>query len=396
MPQLRYGVAGHGHVNRLAVAGGAVLCSLALAAGAPQALAAERGTIRGRVVNAGSGKPQPGVRVTLRGGARGEVLGRVRTEADGRYVFSGLRTGRERPYALDATYSGGLFAGRAVVLPEDGSRPPVLEGTLRVWDTTTDPGVMLVRRDDLFLLPEEGALETIHSVRFSNTSSRAYIGRGGGDAGPGGSPTIAFSLPAGAVPSTVRILQATLDIPRLVSLESLGGFGATVAIPPGESQITFSYRVEGAAGRFDLTRRALYPVLEQSVHAEQPLEMDSDRLLPAGEVTLRGTTYRRWSARRPLDAGDPVQASVTVEAGVGPLVAGSAALLVLAAVAAALVVARSRRRRRDGLTRDARPREGLLTAIAELDLRYEGGEITPEEWSRRRAELKDELARAPA
>jgi hypothetical protein len=80
------------------------------------------------------------------------------------------------------------------------------------------------------------------------------------------------------------------------------------------------------------------------------------------------------------------------------LVLGSAALAVVAALAGALVVARSRLRRRpsEPPAPDAPPREGLLTAIAELDLRYEGGEITPEEWSRRRAELKDELARAPA
>ena len=364
--------------------------------------------MRGRVVNATTGSPQAGVLVTLRGGPRGEVVGRLTTGPGGRYSFRGLPTGEARPYALDAHYKGGLFAGRAVVLPDDTARPPVIDGTLRVWETTTDPAVMLVRREDLFLVPGTGSLTVLHSVRLANTSERAYIGRGAG--GPGGqaAPSVAFSLPAGADLATTRILRATLDIPRIVPLEGLGGFGTTVAVPPGESQITFSYRVEGAAGLYDLSRRALYPVLEHSIHAQDPLVVDSDRLAAAGEVTLGETTYRRWSLREALDAGDPLQASATAEASSAPLVAGAGGLLALLGVVASLVVFRTRRRRLTSQARAGGPgdaddpsdhldddgREGLLVAIADLDLRYEGGEIGPDEYSERRARLKDELARA--
>ena len=359
-------------------------------------------------MNATTGSPQKGVWVTLRGGPRGEVVERVRTGPGGRYSFSDLPTGRRRPYALDARYKGGLFAGRAMVLPSDTARAPVITGTLRVWETTTDPGTMLVRREDLFLVPDDGWLTVLHSVTLTNRSRRAYIGRGAGSAG-GAVATVAFSLPAGADLSSARILRATLDIPQIVPLEGLGGFGATVAIPPGDSQVTFSYRVEGAAGLYDLSRRALYPVLEHSIHAEDPLVVESDRLAPAGEVTLAETTYRRWSLREPLDAGDPLQASATAQASSAPLAVGVGALLALLAGVGAVVAIRARRRRaraaKDALgtgeggprrdeTAAVQAREDLLVAIPEPDLRYEGGEIGSDEYSERRARLKDELARS--
>ena len=360
---------------------------------AEPAPAASRGTIEGRVVNATSQRPQRGVVVTLSGGKRGEVIGRTRTDGSGRYSFSGLRTGPDRPYALDAGYEGGLFAGRAVTLPDDTSRAPVVTGTLHVWETASDPRAIVVRRDDLFLIPNEGALGVLQSVTLANTSDRAYIGRGGK-----GAPSIAFSLPAGADIATTRILRATLDIPRLVPLEDLGGFGTTVAIPPGEIQITFSYRVEGSAGNFDLSRRVLYPTLESSIHARDPITVASDRLTPTGEVNLRGTSYRRWSLEGPLDAGAPLQATATAEAGPTPLIVGGAVLLLVAALAGALVIARSRRLRARTAPLEHTPqpadRDELVEAIAELDLRYEEGDVSPKEWSERRARLKQELTRS--
>jgi hypothetical protein len=391
---LRSGVAGSGFVRR-AVSRAFLLVSASLLVTLPAspAAAASRGTIEGRVINATTGKTQRDVVVTLSGGARGAVIARTRTDAAGHYRFTGLRTGDDRPYALDAHYHGGLFAGRAVTLPGDTARAPVITGTLRVWETASDPRAIVVRRDDLFLIPNEGALGVLQSVTLANTSDRAYIGRGGK-----GAPSVAFSLPAGADIATTRILRATLDIPRLVPLEDLGGFGTTVAIPPGEIQITFSYRVEGSAGNFDLSRRALYPTIESSIHARDPITVSSDRLTPSGEVNLRGTSYRRWSLDGPLDAGAPLQATAAAEAGSTPLVVGSAVLLVVAGIAGALVVIRSRRlrARAAGSEQPSQPldHDALVEAIAELDLRHDEGEVSSKEWSERRARLKQELTRA--
>lgn len=374
-----------------------ISASLAVLLGAPS-IAATKGTIEGRVVNASTGEPQPDVAVTLTGGRVGDISKKTTTDRLGRYTFSGLPTGDEGLYALDARYAGGLFAGRAVSLPDDTARPPVIEGTLRVWETTTDPTAILVARDDLFVVPNEGGASVIESVTVTNLSDRAYIGRGGDRSQGGGAPSLAFSLPTAAQAERTRILEATLDIPRLVALEGLGGFGVTVAVPPGDTRITFTYPLSGVTGRFDLSRRALYPVVEHTIFTEEPLSLESDRLVAAGEQRLSGRTYLRWTSEDPLDAGDTIQAAALADAGSDPvLVGGMAAILIAVAAAAAFALVRSRRRaeRPPEASAQIDSREELLVAIAELDVRRRNGQIAEHDWSLERARLKDRLRREP-
>ncbi|MFN2488611.1 MAG: carboxypeptidase-like regulatory domain-containing protein [Actinomycetota bacterium] len=384
-------------VTRLGLA--LACAALVVSQGAP-ASGAPRGTIRGRILNETTGRAGSGVLVTLTGGRGGNLQRETRTDVRGRFRFEDLATGDDLFYALDARYDGGLFAGGAVKLPADTARRPVVEARLRVWRTTTDPSSIVVARDYLFLIPNEEGAGVIESVTVTNSSAAAYIGRG---AAVGGSrdgipaPSLAFPLPAAADIDGVRILDASLDIPQLVPTD-LGGFAATVAVPPGETRITFTYPVTGSGGRFDLSRRALYPVLEHSIFTEEPLSLDSDALEAAGGTKLNGEEYRRWSTLEPLDPGDVVQALALAEARWDPaLVVGAAALGVALAglVAAALVRVRRRPPARPAL--ELRPegaREDLLLAIAELDLRHRDGELSEREWSVQRATLKERLRNA--
>ncbi|HEX2294983.1 MAG TPA: carboxypeptidase-like regulatory domain-containing protein, partial [Actinomycetota bacterium] len=156
----------------------AVALVLALA---PPAGAAEKGTIRGRVLNETTGEAQPGVRVTLTTARDdGSEPRRITKTTDdrGRYVFAGLATGDDRYYAVDARFDGGHFAGGVVRLPEDTSRPPVVDSTLRVWETTTDPAAIVIRRDSIFVVPSDGGVGVIEAVVVANIADQAYIGRG--------------------------------------------------------------------------------------------------------------------------------------------------------------------------------------------------------------------------
>lgn len=403
MPPLRSVTAGATRARRRALAAPALTLALWLIAGqggGDPARAAARGTIKGKVINGATGRPQGGVRVTLTGG-RADGSAREShtstTTASGGFEFAGLATGPGRFYALDARYDGGLFAGGAVPLPGDTSRPPVVSTRIKVWKTTTEPTAIVIERDDLFAVRGDNGLTVVESVDVANTSSRAYIGRGAGVAGGSGGPvpTLAFPLPAGAAGAEVRILDATVDVPRIVRTGDLGGFATTIAIPPGKTKLTFTYPVAGSTGRYDLSRTALYPVLEYSIFASDPFSIESDALIRKGDLALKGATYRRWTARGTLEAGDPIQADAVAVTGGDPvLIGGLVALGTIAAAGAALGIARRRRHHR------ARPaplpasgaREALIEGIARLDLRHDAGEIDTAEWSRVRAELKARLA----
>ena len=414
------------------------LCAWMLAsviAGGP-ARAADTGEIEGVVVNRTTERPAEGVAVRLAGGGDGGPRAErtAVTNAHGRFSFPGLPTGADRVYALDAHHDGGLFAGGVVRLPANTAEPPVVDTRMTVWDTTTDPTNIVLARDVLFVVPNDNELGVVESVRINNLSDRAYIGRGAErdrdgrapqDAPVEAAPSLAFALPAGADLSGVRIVDATIDIPRIRGSEL--GFVTMVAIPPGVTSVTFTYPLEGATGQFDLTKRALYPTVDYAVHAAPPLELSGDALEATGEIEIGSQTYTRYEAPEPLEAGDVVEALTIAEGTRDPILVGGLAVIagaVVAAIAFALVRRRSPRapavpaatspRTRDGLgrtaegtrdglgrtagqTRDglgptAERREDLVTAIAELDLSHEAGTVDRDEWAARRAELKQRLA----
>jgi hypothetical protein len=370
---------------RRLIALGALAATLALQAPAP---AASTGRIEGKVVNETTGQPQRGVKLTLSTGTSSgdsDIAGTTRSDSHGRYVFDDLATGSDRFYALDARYDGGLFAGRPVTLPSDTSEKPVIESTLRVWDTTAEPGVMAIRRDDMFVVSNEEGVGVIESVTFANTSQMAYIGRGAEMAGEDASGvSFVFALPDAAAGFTP--VDSTLDIPVMVPVEGVGA-GATIAIPPGENRATFSYAVEGDGGTFDLSRPALYPILEMSIFAAEPLEIRSNRLVSGEAVDLEGKKYERWSTEDPIDAGDPLQA-IAVASGrvpIVPLVAAAAALVAFLTVMTLLF------RRRRTVAVAAPNRDELLERVAKLDLSFESGEIDRDRWDEQRGPLVERL-----
>ena len=372
----------------------ALACCAALALQAPPAMGAETGSIVGRVVNATKGKPQANVKVTLTG-ARADGTDRmkrsVRTDSRGRYRFEDLPTGEERFYVIDALYGGGFFPSRALALPEDTERRPVIETTLRVWETTTDPASIILTRDDMFAVVGEQGIRIIESTTVVNQTDRAYVGRGVELTGKEAGPTLGFSLPIDCRSAAVSIVNSDLDVPHLECTDF--GFAITTAIPPGEARTTFSYDIAGDTGTFNLSRTALYDIAEMSVFAAEPLTIDSNRLVERGEVTLAGKTYTRWTSRSPIDPGDSVQVVAIAQAGLTPgLMIGLGATVVVIL----LLLAFAFRRKRPVPEPAAEPvepadHEDLVRAIAELDVAYEKGELAEEDWSARRAALKNSI-----
>jgi hypothetical protein len=364
---------------------------------APVARAAPSGTIEGRVLNGAGDKPEPGVEVVLTGArpsGSDQIVRRAKTDQKGRFEFKNVPTGK-RIYAVDASFDGGFFAGGAIELPAGTAKRPVVKTTLRVWDTISDPNAILIRRNDIFLSTGKQAVDVVESVTVVNTSRRAYIGRAPPKRSAEPRPTLGLDLPSGADRSAVQILDSSIDVPGLTPTDF--GIGITAAVPPGETLITFAYRLPGSAGVYDFAKTALYPILNTSVHAADPLTIRSNRLVDNGEVTVGGTRYRRWSTTEALDPGDQLQVAAVAEARSSP---GLGAGIVIAAVlAVGLLLWAFIRRRRPGpavKTAGTHPvpetREHLVSLIAALDLRHRAGDVSEEEWARRRAELKQQLA----
>ncbi|MFN2595488.1 MAG: hypothetical protein ABR579_11445, partial [Actinomycetota bacterium] len=240
----------------------------------------------------------------------------------------------------------------------------------------------------------------VESDEIVNASpDHAYIGRGGASGGKD-VPTIGFSLPAAANSSPVGIADSDIEIPKLVRTDF--GFGATVAIPPGPTRITFTYKLPGDSGTFDLTRVALYPIVEFSVFAEKPLTVSSNRLKAQGSKTIGGKVYERYSTSDQVSSGDPIQVQLN-PAPQTPfgLIAGAAGGGAVIVVGGLLFYVRQRRRRpTEPQSRRVAPapaeepsatRDEIVVAIAQLDLRHQAGEISDDDYREQRDELKSSL-----
>jgi hypothetical protein len=364
------------------------------------ARAARTGSIEGRVINGTTDRPQEGVEVTLTIG-RGEDSEErtVATGEGGRYNFDDLTTGEDVFYVLDARYEGGLFAGRPLTIPSDTRKPPVIETTLRVFEPTTDPNAILIRRDDLFVVHDGDRLSVIEAIKVVNPTRSAYIGRGAALSETdedGVTPSLGFALPDNTIPETFRWLDADLDVPEAVEIEGVG-FGITSAIPPGEVDFTFSYQLEGSGGIFDISRRALYEVSELTVFAAEPLEVTSNRLEERDEVNLEGTTYRTFTTPDDLDAADPVQILVIAEGGTSlPFIAGGAGVIAIGLGIGVFAFRRAKRRKPTTPEAQRMSHDDLVAAIADLDLRFEAGDLSEDDHARQRADLKARVSSLPS
>jgi len=399
MPQLRSGAPPRRAMRtvRLLAAALAVLFLFA-----PTRIAAqtdERGTISGVVTNGTTDEPQPDVEVRLLGGLRDdegnftqEVSEVARSDARGRFEFTSLASGDDRAYALDAAFDGGSFPGGVVTIPSDGD---VIEVEQKVWDTTTDPRAIVIQRNNMFLLRGDDGASVIDSYTVVNVSEEAYIGRGAtGEGSEDPVPTLSFSFPEGS--EGIQVADSDLDIPELLDTET--GVGITSAVPPNETLITFAYRLPVNTGQIDLSRRALYPILNLGVFAEPPFTIDSTRLAEDGEVTIEGETYTRYRSQESVTEGNSIPMIATAQGtNDTTLIAGAVAAGVLLLVILILVLMRRRSRseptERESTSPVEESRDDLLVAIARLDLEHRNGKLDHDSWSERRAELKARLAK---
>jgi len=356
------------------------LLSLAIAVlVATPARAAEDGVVTGTVTNA-TRKAAAGATVTL-SGADQDGSGRIRRNAkvgrDGTYRFENLPSGRDWLYVVDATFDGGRFPGSAFSFPR--AEKPSLQTSLTVWNTTTDPRSILVARDAMFVVASENTVSVVESVTVLNHSNLAYIGRGGSDGSA--ETTFGFGLPAGA--SQVAIRDASLDVPELVSTDF--GFGITVALPPRESQFTFSYQVPADGSTYVLSKTALYPTADLLVFAGSPLRLDSDRMRESGTERVGGKLYSRWVAPGMVDAGDTVLIQAVAEADMSwlPFAAGAGGLL-LAISGGYLFM----RRRDKGEAPAPTSRDDLIAEVASLDVAFENGKLQKDDYEKQRERLK--------
>lgn len=363
------------------------------------------GTIQGQVVNGSGEEIDSDLIITLHGYDHGEsdfvevLTVETSVNPDGSYAFTDVEFVNGRLFLLTVDYGRATYGSDIISADPEN---PIVEIPLVYYETTTDTSTLKAERLHIFFEVIPGDMIRISQLYIvANTGFEAIITNEAND------PVIAFRVPEEAANLTFD--DGTLG-DRFVLVP--GGFGDRRGVLPGSNaEILYSYDMPYDS---DLKLDISVPIPIEAVIAMLPdmgLRLKSPILLSAGTREAEGYAYQIYTAGS-LSAGSvlPIDISGRINFGesvfnetnqIGFIVGVSALGLVLIA----LLVWWLRRTGRvfspvhidfpsqlDSDSEEELP-EQIMDAIIAIDDLYAAGRLPEEAYRKRRAELKEKLAR---
>ena len=205
--------------------------------------AAKEGVITGTVVNASRGRTPEAASVVLlrlRLSGRFVPFEHTKTDPHGRFRFEHLPLGASYVYRPGANRSGVHYPGPAVVITP---QRPAASVELAVWDSVAEPSPLVIRRQEVVLRHEPGAVSVTESMLIENPGTACYVGR----ARPGGADPITLKL--AIPPEFARVTFQEEFYGRRFAV--VGGKPATtIPWPPGRRELKFTYVVPAKSSHY--------------------------------------------------------------------------------------------------------------------------------------------------
>ena len=362
-------------------------------------------SIKGRVINGTSGAEAPGTLpvLLLATDQDGRVAATAQglTDDTGGFEFGELPLLDAGQYVFSVDYAGVLYG--EVLSPEEISGGVEIQ----VFETTWDVTVVQVRRQVLVIAGVDRTEREISAIEFvllANETDRTLLPD---VSNPAMMSFLRFSLPPGSHDLDV---QSNLPSREVISVGS--GFAITSPVIPGRHSVEYSYLFpyQGSALSY---RQPLLQGAEvyQVLVPEHLAPLRAGMLDEVEPVRIQGTVYQAWESRN-IDAGQGVAlellelpepslpdrfqraiTSTTLWRVVLPSALGAflAVLLLLGAF-------RGRAGFRTATEALGAPAadvpldlDRMVQEIADLDDRYERGELIDEEYQERRQGLKSRI-----
>jgi len=357
------------------------------------------GTVTGRVINGSAGgsvpanqpvtlfvfdpeQPEPDI-FNAAADANGEfTIPNVLLNPSAQYVMSTLYR--------DRVYTSGLTAPAA--------NANTLDISLNIYELTEDPSVIEIARMVTQVTALETTLEVAQVFNFRNTSDRAFSTN---QATQNGRPiSVVISMPPGSL-----IAGFTDNQERYVVIPEDFLVVDTAPVLPGDShivQVVYYIPYEGDA----IIDQQLYYTLDGTVRLllrPDTVRIESAQYPPLGEETIGETAYQAYGGTLNLSEGGVISYRVrgagtsivgdTISTNNLPLLIAIVIVGELLLIGGLVVWFRRRRAKTKGTSLSLQEQiDALVRQIADLEVRYERGEIDEPAFQQQRTALRDELA----
>lgn len=215
---------------------------------------------------------------------------------DGKAVFENLPTGPDLTAVARAKHRNMAFRSGPVSLDAAAGE---LSTSVQVFDVSNDASKLSVSMHHLMIALRGDALEFTEYLQLKNSSDMAVIGS---ERDAQDRPIVLKVM----LPEGFRDLTETSYLEPEAIIVTREGFYDTMAVPPGEHQVGFSYQLDLARGVTKVAREITLPTSQLMVfweHGQGVLEglgEPSSRLTNAAGVPIE--YYRRGS----LKPGDTI------------------------------------------------------------------------------------------
>lgn len=347
------------------------------------------GTVNGQITNGTAGSvapPNQPITLHLLDSQGTETSFETTADASGVFTFTGVPLRADRSYVVDTVYNGISFTSALTpaVTGIDSLTLPVT-----VYESGAEPTVVTIDRLTQHVGVQDGELQVVQLIRFTNTSDRVFY-------------TTADTLQTSV---GVRIPQGAAFSDLMGGGYKVSADGAIVSesrpLIPGEPiamHVVFVMPYSGTTSFQQTWDYAIAGQVEVMVGTDG-LAVAAADLESRGPRAIGDTIFLTFgnevqhAAGAPLNfevSGTPV-ARPSTTAAAAPVVSPFAYIFIALGLGA-LVIAGAlfiRERRDSGVLTDA---NGLIKQIADLDAKYQQGALKQSVYEKRRAELKAQLA----
>jgi len=274
-----------------------------------------------------SGTPVTGDPVFVHIYDHGQVLRTLegRVGADGKAVFENVPTGDKIAAVPRSKHNNMMFSGNTVALV---AAKDAFSARISVFDVSTDKSSLSIRMHHLMIESTVDTLVFTEFMQLANSSNMAVTSKE--EEGKDQGVVLEIKLPKG-----FKDLEAVSYFEEHALVVTDEGFYDTMAVPPGEHQVSFTYTLDITSKTMDIVKGITLPTSKLVVFAE----LGQAELLGLGEAKNRATstagTEIKYYTRDKVAAGEEITFQL---AGLTVRNSGPSAWVILAVVFGVVMV----------------------------------------------------------